>query len=62
MAIDDFLKKIDLWIDFKSLGVTGDEIRSIAACGQVLGDYKNNPRIASLDEMRELLESCWERL
>jgi alcohol dehydrogenase class IV len=60
-AIDRFLKKIGLWIDFKSLNVTKEDIRTIAGCGQVLGDYKNNPRIASLDEMCDLLMRCYER-
>jgi alcohol dehydrogenase class IV len=60
-AIDGFLKRIGLWIDFKSLGVTKEEIRAIADCGQVLGDYKNNPRIASIDEMYGMLIRCYER-
>jgi alcohol dehydrogenase class IV len=60
-AIDDFLRKIGLFIDLKSLGVTKEEIRAIADRGQVLGDYKNNPRIASIDEMYDMLIRCYER-
>lgn len=60
-AIDNFLKKIDLYIDFKSLNVTKEDLRAIADCGQVLGDYKNNPRVATIDEMYELLIECYER-
>ncbi|MDR0602321.1 MAG: iron-containing alcohol dehydrogenase [Treponema sp.] len=60
-AIDDFLKKTGLWTDFKSLGVSKEEIRAIAGRGQVLGDYKNNPRVASLDEMYDMLIRCYER-
>jgi alcohol dehydrogenase class IV len=60
-AIDGFLKKIGLWIDFKSLNVSKEEIRIIADHGQVLGDYKNNPRIASIEEMYEMLIRCYER-
>ncbi len=60
-AIDAFLKEIGLWISFKELGVTKEDIRAIADCGQVLGDYKNNPRVATIDEMYELLMSCYER-
>lgn len=59
--IDNFLKKIDLWIDFKSLGVEKSDIRQIADCGQVLGDYMNNPRVATIDEMYQLLMACYER-
>lgn len=54
-------KKIGLWFGFKDLGVTKEDLRQIADCGQVLGDYKNNPRIASIEEMYELLMRCYER-
>lgn len=60
-AIDNFLKKIDLYIDFKSLNVTKEDLRAIADCGQVLGDYKNNPRVATIDEMYDLLMECYDR-
>ena len=59
--IDNFLKSIGLWLDFESFGVTKQDIREIADCGQVLPDYKNNPRIASIEEMYELLMSCYKR-
>jgi len=60
-AIDTFLKNIGLWISFKDLGVTKEDIRDIADCGQVLGDYKNNPKVASIDEMYKLLINCYEK-
>lgn len=60
-VIDQFLKDIGLWISFQDLGVTKEDIRQIADCGQVLGDYLNNPRVATIDEMYELLMSCWQR-
>ena len=59
--IDRFLQKIGLWIGFKDLNVTMEDIREIADCGQVLGDYKNNPRVASIDEMYDLLAKCYDR-
>lgn len=59
--IDCFLKKIGLWIGYKELGVAMEDIREIADCGQVLGDYLNNPRVADIEEMYELLVSCYER-
>ena len=59
--IDLFLREIDLWIGFRDLNVTRDEIVTIAAAGQVLPDYKNNPRVASLDEMISLMLDCFER-
>ncbi|GHS96815.1 alcohol dehydrogenase [Synergistales bacterium] len=60
-AVDSFLKKIDLWIGFKDVNVTKEDIRAIADRGQVLGDYKNNPRIATIDEMYDLLTRSYER-
>ena len=59
--IDAFLKKINLWIGFKDLKVTKEDLRDIADCGQVLGDYLNNPRVATINEMHELLMKCYER-
>ncbi len=59
--IDGLLKEIGLWISFESLGVTREDIRKIAHDGQVLPDYKNNPRLATIEEMNELLEKCYIR-
>lgn len=59
--IDGFLKEIGLWIGYRELGVTKEDIREIADCGQVLGDYLNNPRVATIEEMYELLMNCYER-
>ncbi len=61
LEIDKFLQKIGLWIDLKSLGISEEQVRIIANAGQVLPDYKNNPRIASIDEMYTLLMDCFER-
>lgn len=59
--IDAFLKAIGLWISFEDLKVTPQDIREIADCGQVLGDYANNPRVATIPEMYDLLMSCLKR-
>jgi alcohol dehydrogenase class IV len=59
--IDSFLKRIGLWIGFNDLGVADSDIRAIADCGQVLGDYKNNPRVASIEEMFDILSNCRKR-
>lgn len=61
VEIDNLLKTIGLWIGCKELSITMDDIRAIADCGQVLGDYRNNPRVATIEEMHELLMSCYER-
>ncbi|MDR1966391.1 MAG: iron-containing alcohol dehydrogenase, partial [Synergistaceae bacterium] len=59
--IDSFLKRIGLWIGFDDLGVTDLDIRAIADCGQVLGDYRNNPRVATIDEMFGILSNSRKR-
>lgn len=59
--IDKFLQDIGLWIGFNDLSVTKEDIREIADCGQNLGDYLNNPRVATIDEMYELLLNCYNR-
>lgn len=59
--IDLFLQKIGLWLSMEELNITRQDIREIADCGQVLGDYANNPRVATIDEMYELLLSCCGR-
>lgn len=59
--IDGFLKKTGLWISFESLNVSKEDIRNIADDGQVLPDYKNNPRLATIEEMYEMLMKCYKR-
>lgn len=56
-AIGAFLEKIGLSLTFTDLGVSAADLREIADAGQVLGDYKNNPRVATIEEMYELLMS-----
>lgn len=60
-AIDGLLKRIGLWVGFSDLNVPHDALARIAADGQKLPDYKNNPRIATIEEMGALLERCWKR-
>jgi len=59
--IDRFLKRIGMWLSLKSLGVSEEEVAHIAQDGQVLPDYKNNPRVATLEEMSELLMASYSR-
>jgi alcohol dehydrogenase len=59
--IDRFLKRIGMWVSLKSLGVSEDEVERIAKVGQVLPDYKNNPRVATLEEMGELMMASYSR-
>lgn len=60
--IDQFLKKINLWLSLKGQGVTQENVVAIADNSRVLPDYKNNPRIASRDEIYTLLDNSYDRL
>jgi alcohol dehydrogenase len=59
--IDRFLKRIGLWLGFRDLGVGLEELQAIASKAHVLPDYKNNPRLASLEEVYDMLSRCYER-
>lgn len=61
-AIDAFLKKIGMWLSLKGLGATEEDVVAIADNSQVLPDYKNNPRIASRDEIYEMLVKSYQRV
>jgi alcohol dehydrogenase class IV len=60
-AVDSFLKQIDLWLSLEGLGVTEADVVTIADNSRVLPDYKNNPRIASRDEIYDLLRAAYRR-
>ncbi len=60
-AIDAFLKSIGMWLSLKELGATMDDVTAIADNSRVLPDYKNNPRIASRDEIYEMLVKSYAR-
>jgi alcohol dehydrogenase class IV len=60
--MDTFLEKIGMWLSFKSLGVTMEAIAAIADNSRVLPDYKNNPRVASRDEIYEMLLKAYNRV
>ena len=60
-VLDEFLKKIGMWLSLEGLGVTEEEVILIADHSQVLADYKNNPRIATQDEIHEMLKAGYRR-
>lgn len=59
--IDEFLKRIDLWLCLKDLKVPEDELPALAKQCMVLPDRENNPRVATLDDMKELLDQSFSR-
>lgn len=58
---DEFMKDINMWLDLESFDVTEEEIVLIADHSQVLPDYKNNPRVATRDEIYEILMRSYRR-
>ncbi len=60
--LDDLLKKIGMWLGLKALGASETDVVAIADHSHVLPDYKNNPRIASRDEIYEMLMASYERV
>jgi len=60
-ALDDFLKKIGMWLSLEGLGVSEEEVVLITDHSQILPDYKNNPRIATRDEISEILKNSYQR-
>jgi alcohol dehydrogenase class IV len=60
-VLDAFLKEIDLWLSLERLGVTKEEVVLIADHSQVLPDYQNNPRVATRDEIYEILMNSYQR-
>lgn len=59
--LDQFLQHIGLWIGLKDKGVPESELAALAGQSMVLPDYKNNPRIATEQEMLELIQTCFIR-
>jgi alcohol dehydrogenase class IV len=60
-VLDTFMKQIGMWLSFEGLGVSEAEVAWIADRSQVLPDYKNNPRVATKDEIHTMLMSSYQR-
>ena len=61
VTLDAFLQEIGMWLSFEGLNVTEEEVVLIADHSQVLPDYKNNPRVATRDEILEILQNSYQR-
>lgn len=59
-VIANFLRKIGLSQKLKDVGMPGEEIDALADQSMVLPDYKNNPKVATRDEMVELVRASYE--
>ncbi len=58
--MDEFLKKIDLWIRLKDFDMPEDEIPLLAKNSMILPDYENNPKVATDDEMLEVIKQSYD--
>jgi alcohol dehydrogenase class IV len=58
-VLEDFLEEIGMSTCFEDLNIPGSELKALAEASLVLPDYKNHPKVATLDEVFELLkQSC----
>jgi alcohol dehydrogenase class IV len=61
VEIDSFLKRIGMWLSLRGLGASATDVVEIADHSRVLPDYLNNPRIATRDEIHEILLRSYDR-
>jgi alcohol dehydrogenase class IV len=59
--IDRFIKTIGMWMSLKDANMPEEELPVLAEASMVLPDYKANPRIATADEMLELIKQSYDR-
>ncbi|MGC9522927.1 MAG: iron-containing alcohol dehydrogenase [Anaerolineae bacterium] len=60
-ALDAFLQDIGMWLSFESLKVPEEDLPIIADHSLDLPDYKSNPRIATRDDVYEILTKSYRR-
>lgn len=59
--LDKLLKEIGMWFGLEHFKVPGNELPALGKACLVLPDYKNNPRVATLDDIMELLNKSYRR-
>jgi len=59
--LDDFLKEIGMWLDLKGFRVPEDELPELREACFVLPDYKNNPKVATPEDMMGILKRSYSR-
>jgi alcohol dehydrogenase class IV len=57
--IVDFLKKIGMYLSLETLNVSESELGEIADRSVELPDYTNNPRVATRDEIFEMIKNSY---
>jgi len=59
--LDSFLKVIGMWFGLADFDIPENELDDLAKQSLVLPDYKSNPRVATLEEISQLLQECYRR-
>jgi len=59
--MDEFLKQIGMWLNLEQFKIPENELPELAQACMVLPDYKNNPKIATLEDISEILNSSYKR-
>jgi alcohol dehydrogenase class IV len=59
--LDEFLKKIGMWLDLKGFKMPEGEIAELATASMRLPDYENNPKVATDAEMLDIIKDCYSR-
>jgi len=58
-VLEAFLKGIGLRVNMDDLGIPKNELKALATASMILPDYRSHPRVATPDEILEILEkSC----
>jgi alcohol dehydrogenase len=59
--LDGFIQDIGMWFGLADFGAPEAELGELAEASMVLPDYKNNPRVATSDEMLAILRESYRR-
>jgi len=59
--IDKFIKSVGMWMSLKDANMPEEEIPDLAKASMVLPDYEGNPRVATPDEMLDLIKESYYR-
>jgi alcohol dehydrogenase class IV len=59
-AVEGLLERIGLELSLRGLGVPEQELDALAEACLVLPDYQNNPRVATLDDVKAILHESYE--
>lgn len=59
--IEKFIREIGLWKNLNEVNMLENEIEALSKQSMVLPDYKSNPRVATPEEMLELVKQAYDQ-